>query len=122
MQQHTPRGTESPTPLRPVRILIEDPIVAMHGPDVSIALDVTSCGGPRDEHETCPLVMDGSCPLGPFDIVVSALDGPWARCVHAAWRETGTPVIDATDLTTSDPDERLAKHLGAALQRLWPSG
>ena len=64
-------------------------------------------------------MMDGICPLEPFDVVVDALDGPWARCVHAAWTETDTPVVDGRRCSVTDPGERLDHHLGAALQRLW---
>ena len=63
--------------------------------------------------------MDGTCPLGPCDIVVSALKGPWAPSVRAAWAETSTPMVDATGLTATDPTERLHHHIGAAIQRLW---
>jgi hypothetical protein len=110
---------ESVTPLRPLRILIEDPTLVTQAPNHSMAVDITTCSGPRDDRDTCPLVMDGRCPLGPFDVVVTALRGPWARCVRAAWAETNTPLIDAGGLATPDPDERFAHHVGAALQGLW---
>ena len=108
-------------PLRPLRVLIEDSQLVTHRADAVTGMDITVCGGPGSEHETCPLVMDGHCPLGPFDVVVSALDGQWARSVSAAWAETPTPVIDARDFASVDPDERLAHHLGAAVQALWAS-
>jgi hypothetical protein len=84
-------------------------------------IQVVACTGPHDEREVCPLVTDGHCPLGRPDVVVTALDGPWDRSVLAAWTETGTPLVDARDVVTTDPAERLAHHVGAALQRLWPT-
>jgi hypothetical protein len=111
-----------PLPTRPLRVLIEDPaLVADDLATPTAAIDVTACSGPCDERELCPLVMDGRCPLGPCDIVVSALTGPWAPAVRAAWAETSTPVVDAVGLTATDPAERLQHHVGAAIQRLWPS-
>ncbi|HEX6568536.1 MAG TPA: hypothetical protein VF015_05200 [Acidimicrobiales bacterium] len=107
-------------PARPLRVLIEDPALMVDDlATPTTAIDVTACSGPRDEREMCPLVMDGTCPLGPCDIVVSALTGPWAPSVRAAWAETSTPVVDAVGLTATDPAERLQHHIGAAIQRLW---
>lgn len=118
--QRTSAPTSRALPLRPLRLLVEDPHVAMGDlPAPSAGLEITACAGPTDEAEVCPLVMDGSCPLGAFDVVVTALDGPWASCVHAAWAQTRTPVVDARGVTVSDPEERLTHHIGAALQRLW---
>jgi hypothetical protein len=102
-----------------VRMLIEDPALIVDDLEIpASAIDVTVCGGPRDQREVCPLVMDGSCPLGPCDIVVSALEGSWAPSVRAAWAETSTPMVDARDLAATDPTERLHHHIGAAIQRL----
>jgi hypothetical protein len=110
----------SPLPARPLRVLIEDPaLVADELMTPTAAIDVTVCSGPRDEHEVCPLVMDGTCPLEPCDIVVSALEGPWAPSVRAAWAETSTPIVEATNLAAIDPTERLRHHLGSAIQHLW---
>lgn len=109
-------------PARRLRVLIEDPALTVDDlatPTAAIA--VTACSGPCDEREVCPLVMDGRCPLEPCDVVVSALEGPWARSVRAAWAQTSTPVVDATGLSATDPAERLHHHLGAAIQRLWPT-
>ena len=107
-------------PGRPLRVIIEDPALIVDDlATPTAAIEVTACGGPRDEQEVCPLVMDGTCPLGPCDIVVSALKGPWAPSVRAAWAETSTPMVDATGLTATDPTERLHHHIGAAIQRLW---
>lgn len=120
MLQRTTAVDRPRLPARPLRVLIEDPALVVD--DLATptgAIDVTACSGPCDEREVCPLVMDGSCPLGPCDVVVSALEGPWAPSVCAAWAETSTPMVDATDLTATDPTERLRHHIGAAIQRLW---
>lgn len=109
----------APAPQRGLRILIEDPLLLPADlPPPGSAFDVTVCAGPCDG-EVCPLVMDGACPLAPCDAVVTALDGPWARSVHAAWTRTGTPVVDARHVAATDAAERLTHHVGAALQRLW---
>jgi hypothetical protein len=103
-------------------VLIEDPaLIAEDLATPTDAIEVTVCSGPRDEREVCPLVMDGTCPLEPCDIVVSALEGPWARSVRAAWTGTSTQAVDATGLAATDPTERLQHHIGAAMQRLWPA-
>jgi hypothetical protein len=120
MLQRTTAIRPPPLPARPLRILIEDPALIVDDlVTPTAAIDVTACSGPRDEREVCPLVVEGRCPLGPCDIVVSALDGPWAASVRAAWAETSTPMVDAVDLTATDPAERLHHHIGAAIQRLW---
>ncbi len=121
MQQRTTAVDPPPVPGRPFRVLIEDPaLIADELATPSNAIEVTVCSGPRDEREVCPLVMDGTCPLEPCDVVVSALEGPWAPSVRAAWAETSTEIVDATDLAATDPAERLHDHIGAAIQRLWP--
>jgi hypothetical protein len=110
-----------PVPGRPLRVLIEDPaLIADELATPTDAIEVTVCSGPRDEREVCPLVMDGTCPLEPCDIVVSALEGPWAPSVRAAWAETSSQIVDATDLAATDPMDRLHHHIGAAIQCLWP--
>jgi hypothetical protein len=120
MLQRTSTANPPPFPGRPVRVLIEDPALVVGDlATPSSAIEVRACGGPCDEREECPLVMDGACPLGPCDIVVSALKGPWAPSVRAAWAETSTPMVDATDLAATDPTKRLHHHIGAAIQRLW---
>jgi hypothetical protein len=113
-----PAATPGP-PLGPLRVLVEDPKVADVSSDPHVGIEVTICSGPPDVTETCPLVLEGSCPLGPFDVVVSALQGPWARCVHAAWTETDTSVVDGRPCAVTDPVERLDHHVGLALQHLW---
>jgi hypothetical protein len=120
MLQRTNAINPPPFPGRPLRVIIEDPALIVDDlATPTAAIEVTACSGPRDEREVCPLVMDGTCPLEPCDVVVSALEGPWAPSVRAAWAETSTPVVDATDLTATDPTERLHLHIGAAVQRLW---
>jgi hypothetical protein len=121
MLQRTTAIDPPPVPGRPLRVLIEDPaLIADQLATPMDAIEVTVCSGPRDEREVCTLVMHGTCPLEPCDIVVSALKGPWAPSVRAAWAETSTQIVDATDLAATDPTERLHHHIGAAIQRLWP--
>jgi hypothetical protein len=79
----------------------------------------------RDDAEAilvCPLVMDGTCPLGDFDAVVSALDGPWASPIRRAWEQSTTRIVDASTCEVTDPSARLAHHIGAAMHALWPAG
>ena len=121
MLQRTTAVDPPLVPGRPFRVLIEDPaLIADELATPSDAIEVTVCSGPRDEREVCPLVMDGTCPLEPCDVVVSALKGPWTPSVRAAWAETSTEIVDATALAATDPAERLRDHIGAAIQRLWP--
>lgn len=114
--------TSEPTaaiPHRRVHLLIEDRQLALDDLESPFAgIDVTTCGGPQGDTETCPLVMDGACPLGPADVVVTALDGPWASCVRKAWAQTTTPVVEAGDVAETDPEARLRHHVGAALKRI----
>jgi hypothetical protein len=110
----------SPLPARPLRVLVEDPALVVDDlATPTAAIQLTVCSGPRDDHDVCPLVMDGRCPLEPCDIVISALEGPWAPSVRAAWAQTSTPMVDATDVTATDPTERLHHHIGAAIQHIW---
>jgi hypothetical protein len=106
-------------PARRLRVLIEDPAVVDDLAAPTAGIEVTVCSGPRDEREVCPLVMDGTCPVEPCDIVVSAVKGPWAPSVRAAWAQTSTPMVDTTNLAATDPAERLHHHIGAAIRRLW---
>jgi hypothetical protein len=62
--------------------------------------------------------MHGACPLGRFDVVVGALEGPWAPSVRAAWAETGTAYADGSGITADDPTARVTYHIGAVLQAL----
>jgi hypothetical protein len=102
-----------------LRVLVEDPVLIAGDVHPPIPVAITLCSGPCDEREICPLVTDGRCPLGRFDVVVSSLNGAWGRSVRAAWAETATPVADATELAASDPGERLTHHIGTAIQRLF---
>ena len=127
MQHDTLNGiTRTATPLRPLRILIEDPdlhLASCQGaPETTLGFEITVCTGPACDAEECPLVMDGSCPVGDVDVVVSALGGPWSRSVRAAWAETGICYADTTGLPAVNDDERLRHHLGAALHALAAAG
>lgn len=109
----------SPFPFRPLRVLVEDPAVAaVDAPPPAPGIEITTCAGPRDEMEECPLVMDGRCPLGEFDVVVTALTGAWRRSVRAAWELQGTAIVDGSDVPITDPVRRLDHHIGSALLRL----
>jgi hypothetical protein len=121
MRQESIPSRETSAPIRPLRILIEDPHVELfEGPQLRAwPFDVTVCAGPASDTEECPLVMDGSCPLGRFDVVVGALQGPWAASVRAAWAGTGTAYADASGITTADPTERVTHQIGAALRALY---
>lgn len=119
--QHRTTVPEAPRgPVRPVRVLIEDPVLLGRALDAPAGFELVACAGPRDA-EVCPLVVDGTCPLGPCDVVVTALAGPWARSVRAAWQEAGAVLVDTGGLAAADPNARLNHHVGAAIQRLWPT-
>ena len=119
MLQRTTASNPPPVPVSRLRVLIEDAALSVDNlATPTAAIDVTACSGPRDERDVCPLVMEGTCPLGPCDIVLSALNGLWAPSVRAAWAQTSTPMVDATDLAATDPTERLHRHIDAAIQRL----
>ena len=119
MLQRTTASNPPPVPGSRLRALIEDAALSVDDlATPTAAIDVTACSGPRDERDVCPLVMEGTCPLGPCDIVLSALNGLWAPSVRAAWAQTSTPMVDATDLAATDPTERLHRHIDAAIQRL----
>jgi hypothetical protein len=104
-----------------VRVLIEDPQVDLSetGQLRAWPIDVSVCAGPASDTEECPLVMEGACPLGRFDVVVGALRGPWAPSVRAAWAETGIAYADGSGITAEDPADRVAHHIGAAIQALY---
>jgi hypothetical protein len=103
--------------MRRLRILIEDPTLATAwlGDEWRAGMEVAICSGPSSDREECPLVMDGRCPLGPVDVVVCGLDGPWARSVHAAWLEKPLLVVDAREGIEGSAPERFKHHIGAAL-------
>jgi hypothetical protein len=104
-------------PMRRLRVLIEDPTLGTARLDDQwrAGMEVTICSGPSSDDEVCPLVMDGRCPLGPVDVVVCALEGPWARSVHAAWLDTPLQVVDARDGIDGSAPKRFRHHIGAAL-------
>lgn len=110
MQRRRAVSSGSSTPMRPIKIVIEDAGLASSGVPLRAprGVDLCICSGPSSDHEICPLVTDRACPFGPCDVVVSSLDGPWAESVDAAWRATGVPV------TSVD-----GEHLGAAYQALY---
>lgn len=108
----------SVAPGRPVRVLIEDPALAGVAAAPNGPFEVTVCAGPEDEQETCPLVMDGTCPHGPFDVVVGALAGAWKRSVRAGWEESAVPYVDAGPSAPEDAEARLTHHLGLAVRHL----
>jgi hypothetical protein len=121
MRQRSMRSRGTPVPMRPVRILIEDPQIDLsESSQLRVwPVDVTVCAGPASDTEECPLVTDGGCPLGRFDVVVGALHGSWAPSVRAAWAEIDTPYADGSGITAQDPTNRLAYHIGAAVQVLY---
>lgn len=111
------KGRESASPARLVRVVIEDRALAEAAASADVpGLDVRICSGPIGDHETCPLVLDGSCPLGPCDVVVCGLDGPWAPAVRNAWADAGVVV---TPPSTTDSSPSLNGSVGSALQTLW---
>jgi hypothetical protein len=121
MRQQSIPSTGTPLPIRPLRILIEDPQVdlAESGQLRAWPFDMSVCAGPASDSEECPLVMDGACPFARFDVVVGALRGPWAPSVRAAWAETGIAYADGSGITAEDPADRIAYHIGAAIQALY---
>jgi hypothetical protein len=119
MLQRTSAPRTSRSPTRPLRILIEDAQLVFDDLTPPSGVEVAVCAGPDGDHDTCPLVLEGACSLGHFDAVCSALEGPWAHSVHAAWTETDTAVIDLRDHPATDAEGRLNHHVGAALQLLW---
>jgi hypothetical protein len=123
LQRKLPQGG-SAVPGRRFRLVIEDRELAHDralSDDGALPFDVRVCAGPRSEAEACPLVTDGRCPLGPCDAVVTALEGPWARSVCAAWREDGVPLVVAAD-ASSTGRARLDRAVAAALAVVVPAG
>jgi hypothetical protein len=123
LQRKVPEGCSAATGHR-FRLVIEDPELAHDRglfEHVELPFDVRVCAGPRSEAEVCPLVTDGRCPLGPCDAVVTAMEGPWARCVRAAWAEDGIPVVVAPDAGATGR-ARLDRAVAAALAAVVPAG
>jgi hypothetical protein len=121
MRQQSIPSIGTPAPIRPLRILIEDPQadLAEGGQFRAWPFDVSVCAGPASDSEECPLVMDGACPFAGFDVVVGALRGPWAASVRAAWAETGIAYADGSGNPAEDPSDRIAYHIGAAIHALY---
>ena len=94
-----------------VRVLVEDPAICSIEPDLDLpaGVNVSLCSGPHTASEPCPLVLDGTCPVGRPHVVVCGIDGPWARSVRAAWALEGVDVLDA------EPDEPLADRVTRAV-------
>jgi len=103
-------------------VLVEDDVIDLTTLDLSppgaAALDIVVCTGPHAD-ERCPLVVDGYCPVGTPDVVVSNLStsNPWAGSVRAAWEDVGVPVVDLHDA----PPLVWPAHVGAAIRNRWQS-
>lgn len=109
-------AADTSVPGRPLRVLVEDGGALPQRITGARGVEVVVCAGP-EEGEVCPLVMDGECPFEPFDVVVNGVTGVWAQSIRAAWAERSTPAVDGcSDVLPVDPDERLAHHVGAAIQ------
>jgi hypothetical protein len=124
MEQRSCNAYVIRTPARRPRILVEDdsldPSTLDLSPPGSSAFEILVCTGPDHAAEPCPLVLDGMCPLGRPDVVVSALgDGnPWQASVRAAWEHEGVRVAIV------HPDESplvWPAHVGAAIRALLPT-
>jgi hypothetical protein len=102
-------------------IIVEDDTLDPATMDLNVAgsgpFEIVACTGPTSAAEPCPLVVDGTCPVGRPDVVVSALspDNPWAGSVRAAWRDAGVPVVE---VAADDQVLVWPAHIGAAIQRL----
>ena len=118
MEQRSCNAYVRRAPGRRPLVLIEDDALDTDvldlSPPGSGAFDIVICSGPHDAGEECPLVMEGTCPAGRPDVVVSALstDNPWSHSVQAAWRLDGVPVARPTTPLT------WPEHIGAALRAL----
>ena len=108
-------------PVRRVRVVIEDAALAESGFEAreTAGMDITICSGPGSDREVCPLVVDGACPVGSCDVVVSSLEGPWAAPVAQAWRYEGVLVTRATPDASSAPAQRFDGFVGEAVRALY---
>lgn len=111
--------TPAPGPRLSLRILTEDPLLlradlALPGTDVEVVV----CDGPCVGGD-CPLLAQGTCPLGRFDAVVADLDRPWGRSIARAWRAAGTPVVDTRELDEPGAAARLVRRLGVPFHDGW---
>lgn len=104
-----------------VRILVETniPGAAHFDGRTPFGTDVDVCSGPLTDHELCPLVSNGACPLGSFDVVVSDLDGPWAEPVRRAWEQQAVPMAQVTRTGEVDATEHVRACVGAAMAELF---
>ena len=120
-QRLAPQGQAAYPGSRRPRVLIEDANLSPTTEDVqaahAVGLDLSACTGPSTASEACPLVVDGTCPLGTPDLVVSALRGCWQLPVAAAWKQEGVPVafVDAGGATSCRPHIAAAFSLGLSL-------
>ena len=107
-------------PLPPVRVLVEDKVVACADEDLTVppGFEVTVCSGPFSASEVCPLVTERACPHGTPDVVVSNLDGRWAQSVRAAWIDAGVPLVAGTG--DGSAQRRLDRAIGAAVSAFFP--
>lgn len=118
---HRSLPSTSALPGRPVRVLVEtnDPNTLAYTPSRLAGLDVKLCSGPATSDEVCPLVADGTCPLGESDVVVCDLDGPWHEPVREAWIRKGVVVARPSEERWTSPADQLDAYLGAALTALY---
>jgi hypothetical protein len=109
---------EPTTPLLSILVVVEEPFLAAAGDWATdtAGLDVRLCSGQTGKHESCPLVGDGACPMGPCDVVVCNLDRPWATPVQRAWRRPRCRPSATKGRRTTALSRRV---VGAALQLLW---
>ena len=123
MQQRTCNAYVRRRGARRPLVLVEDDALDLSTLDLSppgaSALDIVVCTGP-DGSDRCPLVVDGYCPAGTPDVVVSNLSerNPWARSVRAAWVEAGVAVVPVED---DEGPLRWPAHVGAAIRYWWPT-
>ena len=108
-------------PVRRARVVIEDLVLADAVLDQceTVGMEITICSGPRSEHEICPLVVDGTCPVGSCDVVVCGLDGPWAHSVEQAWQREGVLFARTAPDPSSPPTRRLDASVGEAVRMLF---
>lgn len=108
-------------PMRPMRIVIEDRELAgatFADCDTS-GVDVKICSGPDSERDVCPLVLDGRCPLGRADVVVSSVTGPWQRSVQRAWELEGVPFVHTEREPSATASVRLQQFVAVAASALF---
>ena len=114
--------SRSRAPGQSIRVVIESDQLATTPIELRSfgGTDVQICSGPDGAMERCPLVTDGSCPIGECDVIVSSLRGPWANAVHAAWVDHGIVATRVLD-DGSAGQALFDQHVGAALSALYLS-